>query len=237
MASGDPSLYRRLGVSPTATTSEIHDAYRRLAARFHPDRQGRASPPDRELAERRMREINEAWSVLGDPVRRFDYDRQRRSRGRRHGDPARPDGVVGPRSEAEDGPLEHPEREFDDAAARRLGLIRALPWIAIVGILGFIAIVTAYADHAPSPDDRPARAPEVGVGSCIDIEIGPSTTVVPCDGPHEHRIVERVPRATDCPRGSEARRLGSDGRFDCLVAGAIDSTAVTESTGETAPTR
>lgn len=225
MVDDEPSLYRRLGVSPAATTSEIHDAYRRLAARFHPDRQSGASGPDRELAERRMREINEAWAVLGDPGRRFDYDRARRARGRATTGPDATHDAVATRSQGDGDAVGEAALEFDDAAARRLGLIRAMPWIAMVAILVLIAIVTAYADHAPSPTDRPAPPAEVGVGSCIDVRVGPSTTVVPCDGAHQYRIVDRVPGATDCPRGSEARRLGSDGRFDCLVDSAPSDAA------------
>lgn len=57
-----------LGVDPAATAEEIQRAYRLLAMRHHPDVAPDADPET-------MAAINAAWSVLGDPVRRRDYDR------------------------------------------------------------------------------------------------------------------------------------------------------------------
>lgn len=60
--------YKSLEVRRDASLEDIQHAYRILALRFHPDRN---SAPD---APARMREINEAWEVLGDPRRRREYD-------------------------------------------------------------------------------------------------------------------------------------------------------------------
>lgn len=65
--------YDILGVDRRATDAEIRRAYVALARRFHPD----VHPG----GEARMREINEAWAVLGDPARRADWDRNHRVAG------------------------------------------------------------------------------------------------------------------------------------------------------------
>ena len=61
--------YEVLGVSPWATVEEIKRAYHRLALLHHPDVREAGDGGDRT-----MQSINDAWSVLGDPVRRRAYD-------------------------------------------------------------------------------------------------------------------------------------------------------------------
>jgi DnaJ-class molecular chaperone len=62
-------LYEVLGVSRHAGAEEIKKAYRRLARRHHPD----VNPGSAE-AERRFKEIQEAYAVLSDPEKRRQYD-------------------------------------------------------------------------------------------------------------------------------------------------------------------
>jgi DnaJ-class molecular chaperone len=61
--------YATLGVEKTASEKEIKQAYRKLARKFHPD----VNPGD-ATAERRFKEINEAYEVLGDATKRSKYD-------------------------------------------------------------------------------------------------------------------------------------------------------------------
>src|SRR5918993_3604834 len=62
--------YEVLGVSRGANEAEIKTAYRKLAVRFHPDK----NPGDSE-AEDKFKEAAEAYSVLSDADQRARYDR------------------------------------------------------------------------------------------------------------------------------------------------------------------
>jgi curved DNA-binding protein len=62
--------YQILGVPRSASTEEIRKAYRKLAMKYHPDRN-----PDDKQAEERFKEINEAYQVLNDTQKRAHYDR------------------------------------------------------------------------------------------------------------------------------------------------------------------
>lgn len=62
--------YDILGVSKSASANEIKKAYRKQALEWHPDRH----KDDKEAAEKRFKEINEAYQVLGDAQKRTQYD-------------------------------------------------------------------------------------------------------------------------------------------------------------------
>lgn len=61
--------YQILGLNRNADEKEIKKTYRRLARKYHPD----LNPGNKE-AEKRFKEINEAYEVLGDPEKRKRYD-------------------------------------------------------------------------------------------------------------------------------------------------------------------
>lgn len=68
--SAKSDYYDILGVSKAASADEIKKAYRKQALEWHPDRH----KDDKETAEKRFKEINEAYQVLSDSQKRSAYD-------------------------------------------------------------------------------------------------------------------------------------------------------------------
>ncbi|MBS0182386.1 MAG: J domain-containing protein [Nitrospira sp.] len=64
------NYYEILGVSREASDEEIKKAYRKLVFEHHPDRN-----PHKKDADERIREINVAYEIVGDPEKRKTYDR------------------------------------------------------------------------------------------------------------------------------------------------------------------
>ncbi|GAB4485130.1 MAG: molecular chaperone DnaJ [Thermodesulfovibrionales bacterium] len=69
MAQTMKDYYETLGVDKKASQDEIKKSFRRLARKYHPDLN-----PGNKSAEQKFKEINEAYSVLGDEKKRADYD-------------------------------------------------------------------------------------------------------------------------------------------------------------------
>jgi len=84
--------YQILGVNRDASQEEIKKAFRQLAKKYHPD----ANPGDAS-AEARFKEINEAYEVLSDPVKRSNYDA--------YGNPNGPVAGPGPGGTGTQGPV------------------------------------------------------------------------------------------------------------------------------------
>merc|ERR1711933_678745 len=62
--------YQTLGVDKKATPQQIKKAYRKLAMKWHPDK----NPENKEIAEAKFKEIGEAYSVLSGEQKRKNYD-------------------------------------------------------------------------------------------------------------------------------------------------------------------
>ena len=69
MATEKRDYYEVLGVGQNATDEEVKRAYRKLAVKFHPDKN-----PDDPHAEEKFKELGEAYDVLMDPDKRAAYD-------------------------------------------------------------------------------------------------------------------------------------------------------------------
>ena len=75
MASGSPSkskkgrdFYKLLGLEKTANQGQIKHAYRKLAMKYHPDK----NPGDEEAADK-FKELSTAYAVLSDPNKKRQY--------------------------------------------------------------------------------------------------------------------------------------------------------------------
>lgn len=68
-ATNQKDYYELLGVSRDATSSEIRRAYRKLALKYHPDKN-----PDDDTAADKFKKVSEAFEVLSDPEKRQAYD-------------------------------------------------------------------------------------------------------------------------------------------------------------------
>ena len=79
-----PDHYRVLGLQRDASEAEIKKAYRSLALKWHPDK----NPDNKDLAERKFKEIGNAFKILSNPDDRAHFDRygddEDRPRPRRH---------------------------------------------------------------------------------------------------------------------------------------------------------
>jgi hypothetical protein len=191
--------YDVLGVLASATPEEIRQAYRDKARRLHPDGFGDRPAAEIDGARRAMQDVNEAWRVLGDAPRRAAYDRSLRAVTT---PPVAPSPIDGDDDEL-DRPYPH---RAADPADLTVAIVRAVPWIAVLVVLGIIFVFTAVAKN----DDE-----ENLVGKCITIA-GGQPLEVPCDEPNIGRVDLVVPQASLCARGSVARAVAG-GEWYCLV--------------------
>ena len=74
MDANELDLYEALQVHPSADPEVVQAAYRKLAAKYHPDKN-----LDGDQSDSKMKTLNIAYEVLSDPARRREYDSARRA--------------------------------------------------------------------------------------------------------------------------------------------------------------
>ena len=188
--------YERLGIRPTATATEIRDAYRAAARRAHPDRHGDASSAQ-------MAGINEAYRVLSDPGRRRRYDDDLRAS--TPGAPAPSSGAASSRARIEDvvpPPVHTPAR---------------FPWrfmavLASLGV-GIVLVGVIFAEPSPAPPvDNILRA-----GDCVLIGAALDVGEASCEQAHDATVRSLIPFDQTCPADTEAYRDRQGMGIACVV--------------------
>lgn len=206
--------YEVLGIDRNATSQEVHRAHRELARLLHPDRLAnvRLGDDDRRLADRRIREVNDAARVLGDPVRRARYDETLPD-----DPPADADWSPFPRPGDDQDPSRwerpsvarrashvHVDRASDDPVMRApLTFVVVGGILVLLGVLAIVLLVGSGTSHQP-------RTPGTIPGVCVRVESGPHAVRVDCRTPNDGRVVALVRDGRDCPAGAVVRRLDID---------------------------
>ena len=205
-----PDHYAVLGVDPGADRETIRRAYVAIARATHPDRAS-GDATARAAAARRIREVNAAWNVLGDPVRRAEYDRRRRgARAVEPGStttPRRTRVVVG----------SSPSPPPPAGASGALWVVVGLLLLGVAAVLVVSAYASAGDSRGPTTSTTTATP---SVGACVDVSAssgGRIATVVPCDVASSGRIASIVDTPRPCPSGVAVEL--ADGRTTlCLTA-------------------
>ena len=229
MAAATPRThYEVLGVSSRASAPQVRAAHRQLAQLLHPDRQAGASAAERALAERRMREVNAAWTVLSDPERRRRYDESLRAptSGRSSGSSTSGSAGTGPpRSEPQfDDPDEYwaqrraAEIDPDEPELHpvQFWLLRRGPIVAALIVAAILFVGTAVAGSGGGVDSAPpsTAVPIDANGGCVAILNNGQAYRVSCAGPNAGRIDRVVPLAQSCPEGTD--RVAMSNEMACI---------------------
>src|SRR5260370_1995443 len=150
------SYYEILEIREWANGAEIRSAYLKLGREYHPDRVPEHLTKLRADAEEKFKQVQEAWAVLGDPIKRRRYDLQVRG-----GQPPRPSPSAQPsRPSVTRRPVGEGLRSRKDLAKW------ALLVVVVTLVLVVIGEVVVYRETSSQP------AATIADGSQIKTDIG-----------------------------------------------------------------
>jgi molecular chaperone DnaJ len=205
----EKNLYDILGVSRGATTEQIRSSYRDLARRVHPDVGSAAHTSSATMAE-----INYAWSVLSDPVRRREYDSTVSS--------LRSGSNVRSASQAD-------TKDTQLIPPTMLPPAR-LPWrgMLIAAVVGSAIVLLARGFTDTPQPGIPDQLLEPG--SCVVVGSELLATEVSCGAPHDYVVVQFIPLDRVCPLDTETFRDRQGMGIACVNMAASRASVVSSST-------
>ena len=224
-----------LGVPRRADHDEIRRAYLEAARRWHPDRLRGRPAAEAERAELAMREVNQAWAVLGNRERRRAYDQQLVPRAPGPGERAgvrTAEGVtrIDPRLLDPEFLAARREAQLDQISGRSSLILRAAPLVAVLGLLAAILVFTAYArdsvgSGAPSTlagvgAEQWPLGQGIGPNDCVVVMGGPSLIETDCSPTAAGRVIAALEdrEAGPCPLGTIREVELTNGRIACLAS-------------------
>lgn len=229
MGANPATHYEILGVTRQADHDQVRRAYLTAARRWHPDRHSGKPTKEAEQAERAMRRVNQAWSVLGDKASREAYDRQLIPHGGYPGSTGASRGVrtddgvtrIDPRLLDPEFLNARRDAQIHEISARSSFILRAVPLVAVLGLLLGIFVFTAYA-RTPADQTTATTVPGPNLGAgiaandCVVVMSGPSLLEVPCTATADGRVFgARLPDGV-CPLGTDREVELSNGAIVCL---------------------
>jgi hypothetical protein len=227
-----PTHYQVLEVEQTADQATIRRAYHQAARRWHPDGLGELAAGQVRRAEDEIRRVNQAWAVLGREDRRQAYDRELRRGGpgeatARAAGVRSDDGVIriDPRLLDPEFLAARRHAQFDEISRTHSIILRAVPMVAVLGLLGAIFVFTAYArGDGDSGSSTTVVGPSLGAGieanTCVSVLTGPSLLARPCDPSADGRVIgarESNVEGSTCPLGTTREVTLSNGVVACLA--------------------
>lgn len=163
-----------------------------------------------------MADLNHAWHVLSDPVRRHDYDRALRAAAATASTGSAAPSSTHSGDELDEAALAAMQRQHRDPL-RSYAERPRFPWKLVLAIVvAGAAVILIFGSMTEEPSDPPINN-IIGPGSCVTIDVRRGEVAqASCKGPHDAVVQELVDFGAPCPQGTETYR-DRQGRGDACV--------------------